>query len=273
MAPPPALTAGGIIRPTVGLFCAGADKSTRRTSTAPRAVNATRHAARRDEFIDAGQRLIQTRGYEQFSIEDLLADTGASKGAFYHYFGSKQALLEAIVDRLVTNALVRVESVVDDTSLSAIDKFRGYFHMIAEFKAEQREFLLQLMRVWFSDDNAIVREKLRHEQIHRVTPHIAAIIRQGVREGTFALADPEQMARVVLALILDTGDEAGELFVGRQAGTIDFQTVQRRFDTYQTALERLLGVAPGELELIDAGMLQLWFGDEPDISNIPRKEN
>ncbi|HEY5489059.1 MAG TPA: hypothetical protein VIK00_04400 [Candidatus Limnocylindrales bacterium] len=168
---------------------------------------------------------------------------------------------------------MRVESVVDDTSLSAIDKFRGYFHMIAEFKAEQREFLLQLMRVWFSDDNAIVREKLRHEQIHRVTPHIAAIIRQGVGEGTFALADPEQMARVVLALILDTGDEAGELFVGRQAGTIDFQTVQRRFDTYQTALERLLGVAPGELELIDAGMLQLWFGDEPDTSNIPRKED
>jgi len=183
--------------------------------TAPRAVNPHKHAARRDEFIDAGQKLIQTRGYEQFSIEDLLAETGASKGAFYHYFDSKQALLSAIVDRLVDAAFERVGTVVDDDSLTAVEKFRGYFGMIASLKAERRDFLLQLMKTWYSDDNAIVREKLRHEQVRRVTPHIAAIIRQGVSEGTFALADPDQMARVVLALILDTGDEAGELFMAR----------------------------------------------------------
>jgi hypothetical protein len=126
------------------------------------------------------------------------------------------------------------------------------------------------MKVWYSDDNAIVREKLRHEQIHRVTPHIAAIIRQGVSEGTFALADPDQMARVVLALILDTGDEAGELFVARQAGQIDYDTVLRRFETYQLALERLLGVSPGTLQVIDPEMLRLWFGAAQTPSHNPR---
>jgi len=135
----------------------------------------------------------------------------------------------------------------------------GYFAMIASIKAEQREFMLQLLKVWYSDDNAIVREKLRREQIVRVTPHIAAIIRQGVAEGSFALADPEQMARVVLALILDTGDEAGEMFLARQRNEIDYETVRRRFDTYQIALERLLGVPPGELALLDQQMLRLWF--------------
>src|SRR4051794_41269773 len=77
-------------------------------TTAPRAVNPHKHAARRDEFIEAGQRLIQTRGYEQLSIEDLLAEVGASKGAFYHYFDSKQSLLEAIIERLRAHALLRV---------------------------------------------------------------------------------------------------------------------------------------------------------------------
>jgi AcrR family transcriptional regulator len=239
--------------------------------TAPRAVNPHKHAARRDEFIDAGQRLIQSRGYEQFSIEDLLNDVGASKGAFYHYFGSKQELLEAIVDRLVDDALGRVASVVNDQRLHAVDKFRDYFRVIAALKAERRDFVLQLMKVWFSDDNALVREKLRHEQIHRVTPHVAAIIRQGVNEGSFTLADPDQMARVVLSLILDTGDEAGEMFVARQAGTIDFDTVRRRFDTYQIALERLLGVEAGTLHLLDEETLHMWF-DEGIVAN-PRKEN
>jgi hypothetical protein len=169
----------------------------------------------------------------------------------------------------VETALVRVASVVDDDGLNAIQKFRGYFAMIASLKAERREFLLQLMKTWYSDDNALVRERLRHEQIGRVAPHIASIIRQGVAEGTFALADPDQMARVVLALILDTGDEAGELFMARQAGEIDYETVRRRFETYQIALERLLGVAPGELQLLDENMLQLWFGEWPETSENP----
>ena len=156
---------------------------------------------------------------------------------------------------------MRVAPVVDDANLAAIEKFRAFFAMIAAFKAEQRDFMLQLMKVWFSDENAIVRDKLRREQIHRVTPHIATIIRQGVREGSFALADPDQMARVVLALILDAGDEAGELFVARQTGALDYDTVTRRFATYQIALERLLGVAPGMLQLVDDDVLQLWFGE------------
>src|ERR1044071_269639 len=110
----------------------------------PRTVNSHAHAARRDEFIDAGQRLIQSRGYEQFSVEDLLAEVGASKGAFYHYFDSKQALLEAIVDRLVDTALSRVSTVIDDDSLDAVAKFRGFFQLLAAFKAERREFVLEL---------------------------------------------------------------------------------------------------------------------------------
>jgi AcrR family transcriptional regulator len=226
---------------------------------APRTVNPKAHATRREEFIDAGQRLIQTRGYEQFSIEDLLAEVGASKGAFYHYFESKTALLEAIVDRFVDIALAQVAQIVDEPALNAIDRFHAYFATIARLKGEQKELLVALMRIWYSDDNALVREKLRREQVSRVTQHVAAIVRQGVSEGTFTLADPDAMARVVLSLILDTGDEAGELFMKRQAGELDLDTVRRRLQTYQIALERVLGVKPGTLRLLDEQTLQTWF--------------
>jgi AcrR family transcriptional regulator len=225
----------------------------------PRTVNPLKHTARRDEFIDAGQRLILTRGFDQFSVEDLLAEVGASKGAFYHYFGSKQALLEAVVDRIVDSAMGVVGQVVEDERLTAPEKLRAYFQTIASIKAGQREFLLQLMKVWYSDDNAIVRQKLRRGQIERVTPHLATIIRQGIAEGVFTLADPEQMARVVLALILDTGDEAGDLFIKRQAGEIDFAMVVRLFETYELALERLLGVPAGTLDVLDEVTLRTWF--------------
>jgi len=268
MALKPVFDRRAIIRPTVGLLIEALSK------VAPRTVNVKAHASRRDEFIDAGQKLIQTRGYEQFSIEDLLAEVGASKGAFYHYFGSKQALLEAIVERMAETGVATVASVVADPSLSAIDKFHSYFATIARLKAEQIDFLLALMRVWYSDDNAIVREKLRRESVRLVAPHLAAIIRQGVAEGSFTLADPDQMARVVLSLILDTGDEAGQLFLARQAGEIEFDVVRQRIETYETALERVLGLDAGGLSLVDEPTLRLWFDqpfDQPHVTN-PRKE-
>ena len=180
-------------------------KGSTNTAVAPRAVNPHKHAARRDEFIDAGQLLIQSKGYEQFSIDDVLAETGASKGAFYHYFGSKQALLEAVVDRMVEGGVAVVGDVVARPDLTAIEKLHAYFSTLAGYKAERKEFVLRLIEVWYSDDNAIVREKFRKEAVRLVTPQFAAIIRQGVAEGVFTLTQPEQMARVVLSLMLDTG--------------------------------------------------------------------
>ena len=59
------------------------------------------HAVRRTEILDAAQRLMNTKGYEQMTIQDILDDLSISKGAFYHYFDSKQTLLGAIIDRMI----------------------------------------------------------------------------------------------------------------------------------------------------------------------------
>ena len=202
-------------------------------------------------------------------------EVGASKGAFYHYFDSKQALLQAVVDRLVQSAAVVMGCVLDEDK-PAIDKLRAYFQSIASYKSEQMDFLLALMRVWYSDDNAIVRQKIRRQSWTLVAPQIATIIRQGIAEGAFTLSDPDQMARVVLALILDAGDEAGEMWLARQAGQMEYSEIRDRFTAWPLALERVLGIAPGRLELVDESILRLWFEDvfttHPDVTN-PRREN
>jgi len=227
---------------------------------APRRLNRIAHAARRDEFIEAGRRLIQTRGYERFTIEDLLAEVGASKGAFYHYFDSKPALLEAVVERFADEVVAAAASVVTDPRLPAVAKLERYFAAIAARKTAERHFLEELLRVWYSDENAIVREKTRRQTIRLVAPHIAAIIRQGIAEGTIALVDPDEMARVVLALLLDAGDEAGELYLAQRNGTVTLDAVRRRVASYGTAIERLLGLQPGSVQLVDDETLQTWFG-------------
>ncbi|HKA13070.1 MAG TPA: helix-turn-helix domain-containing protein, partial [Candidatus Dormibacteraeota bacterium] len=125
----------------------------------PRTLDPVAHALRRDAFVDAAARLIQTKGYEQMSIQDVLAALDTSRGAFYHYFDSKAALLEAVVERIVEVATAELAPVADDPDRSALQKLEGVFGGLARWKAERKELLLALMRVWLSDENAIMREK------------------------------------------------------------------------------------------------------------------
>lgn len=46
-------------------------------------------------------RLMEVRGYHRTSLEDVLRESGAGKGNFYHYFRSKEELGHAILDRVV----------------------------------------------------------------------------------------------------------------------------------------------------------------------------
>src|SRR2546428_12809276 len=84
-----------------------------------RTVNATRHMVRRDAFLDVAQRLVQAKGYEAMSIQDVLDELEASKGAFYHYFDSKQALLEAVVERIAGGAIAGLAAPLADPNVPA----------------------------------------------------------------------------------------------------------------------------------------------------------
>jgi AcrR family transcriptional regulator len=224
-----------------------------------RTLDPAAHALRRDEFVDAAQGLIQTRGYEQMSVQDVLDELGASKGAFYHYFDSKEALLTAVIDQMVDGAMGLVASMVADPSLTAPEKFHRVFTGIAQFKNERIELLQGVIRAWISDDNAIVREKFRKVAVQRLSPLMAQIVEQGLAEGAFTARPPGPVARVLLSLILGANEAAVELYVARQARTITFETVQQTLLAYGDAFDRIVGAESGSFPITDEKMLHLWF--------------
>jgi AcrR family transcriptional regulator len=225
-----------------------------------RTVDPVAHADRREAFLDAAQRLIQTKGYAQLSIQDVIDEISVSKGAFYHYFGSKAGLLEGVVSRMVDDATASMAPVLDDPDRSALEKFDTVFSGLASFKAERKELILALMRVWLSDDNVIVREKFRRGVITRLTPLLAAIIGQGVAEGSFVAASPDQTALVFVSLLMGANEAAVDLFIGRQADTVTFEEAERTLAAFGEAFERILGARPGSLGFADrSAVVREWF--------------
>jgi AcrR family transcriptional regulator len=225
-----------------------------------RTVNVQDYKVRRDAFLDVAQHLIQTKGYEQMSIQDVLDELETSRGALYHYFDSKQALLDGVVDRFADGAMSAVAPILADPHLPALRKLEKVLGGIASFKAERKQLVLAIMEVWNSDGNALVREKLRRLAARRLEPILAAVIRQGIDEGIVTSNSPDEMARVLMYLIQGYQELAGEHFLARQAGTMSFEVVLRTHAAFTDAFERILGIPPGSVTLTDEPTLRYWFG-------------
>ena len=206
------------------------------------------------------QQLIVTKGYEQMTIQDVLDQLDTSRGALYHYFDSKQALLDGVVDRFAEQGMAAIAPVLENQDLPAARKLEQALAGIAVFKAEQRELVLRILEVWNSDGNALLREKLRRLSVQWIQPVFATIIEQGVAEGTFSVDSPEDTARVLVFLLLGYQNLASEQFLARHAGLITFEEVMSSYRAIGTAFERLLGVAPGSIALLDEATLRFWFG-------------
>src|SRR5437764_13505617 len=91
-----------------------------------RIVNEAAYTARRNAILDAVERAVETKGYEQMAIADVLGELQISSGAFYHYFDSKPALLEALVERMGNQLEQLVLPIIHDPALSALDKLQRF---------------------------------------------------------------------------------------------------------------------------------------------------
>ena len=59
--------------------------------------------------------------------------------------------------------------------------------------AHQRE-VIEAARVWYTDGNAMVRQRVAEAVLTQRAPMLAAIVRQGVHEGVFTMSAPDQAA-------------------------------------------------------------------------------
>ncbi len=225
-----------------------------------RIVKEDEYAARRNEILDVAQRLVMvTKGYEQMSIQDILDELQISKGAFYHYFSSKGALLEALIERMIDEVEQLLIPIVQDPHLSALEKLHRYFDTAARWKTAQKTYLLALLRIWYTDDNAIVRLKVQATATKRITPMLTGIIRQGIQEGVLKTPFPEQVSEVVFSLFQSLGDTFSALLLACDQKKDALERAESTVATYMDALERVLGAPTDSLHLIDAEMLKEWF--------------
>jgi len=217
------------------------------------------YEVRRSEILDAAQRLIYTRGYEQMTIQDILDQLQISKGAFYHYFESKQSLLEAMIEHVQDQMQEILLPIADDPTLTFFEKFHRVNDRAVSWKNAQKAALLNLARTLYTDDNAIMRQKMIASATRRFGPLYAGIIRQGIQEGVLNVAFPEEIAEIIMSILPSMGETIIKLMLSDEPVEIIGRRLANIAGAYNTSLERILGAPPGSIDMIDQKTLNEWI--------------
>ncbi|WP_280382534.1 TetR/AcrR family transcriptional regulator [Nocardia wallacei] len=222
-----------------------------------RQVKPEEHAAKRTQILTAALELIHQKGFQQMTIADVLDAVGISKGAFYHYFDSKGALLDGVIDAMRADVADVLEPVAADTTTDALTKLRTYIVSAVDWKVAHRSDLSAIARMWRNEHNTLLRQRITDASIGAQGPLIAAIIRQGCAEGVFDATYPDQAATIIAGMGMHLGDALLDAFTG----AVDDPVIRDRREVllraHLEALERILGAAPGSFAGVLATMVDM----------------
>lgn len=131
-------------------------------------------------IVSAAWKLFYDQGYEQTTVEDIIAESGTSKGSFYHYFEGKDALLETL-SMLFDEKYEEIQSEIAIEEMDAADALaflnRELFTMIDNrIPLELLARLLSSQLVTHGDKHLLDRNRTYFRLLHR-------IVRRGQERG------------------------------------------------------------------------------------------
>ena len=191
------------------------------------------HDERKNEIIDTAQNLFMTKGYSACSVAEIIDAIGLAKGTFYHYFKSKEEVLDAIVDKGTDMIVNRIYKVLRDDKLDYIEKIVGSLFSMQIEDSMGGEILDELHKA----ENSLMHQKSIYMIVNRVSPLLEELIIQGNKDGVFKCKHPRQYLKIILSSSVTLLDDG--IFPMTKEEKMEI------FSSIVDLLEQILGVEEG----------------------------
>jgi AcrR family transcriptional regulator len=210
---------------------------------------------RKKEFLDIARRLFFTKGYEQTSVDEIIKEVGLSKGSFYYYFKSKEDLLDELTKELSLQILAKIKEIVDRDDLDAISKLNKSFSEAAAIKFENINLIKTLLKVLCDESNIYFRYKIYQKNTDIVAPEFYGIVQQGINEGIFNTPYPFEASRMIFELASNLTEKISKLILDIAKNPENYKILEREYQNYQLAIERILGAPAGSINFFTDNLL------------------
>lgn len=157
----------------------------------------------REQILTVATRLMAVRGYHRTALDEVLRESGAGKGNFYHYFHSKEALGYAILDRLVQRFSDRVlVPIFGDHRRPPLEQVEAFFETLLAAQRARNGMggcPIGNLATELADAHEGFRRRLA-QVFEGWRQHLAGALGRARAEGTLRPdVDPDRLARFLVA--------------------------------------------------------------------------
>ncbi|MDO4482297.1 MAG: helix-turn-helix domain-containing protein, partial [Bacillota bacterium] len=121
---------------------------------------------RKEEILDAAERLFEAKGFDNTSTGDILDAVGIARGTLYYHFKSKEDILDGVIQRITDQLIRRAGETAGNKELPVLERMTK---TIQSLNLETRlgdEIMEQVHR----PQNALMHQKLQTTLLEGINP-------------------------------------------------------------------------------------------------------
>jgi len=154
-----------------------------------------RYDQRRQEVIGRAAEVIAQRGFHATSVPDLVEATGLTSGGLYHYIGSKDELLGAICEDLMTPLLAEVRTIEGPPE----QRLREFVRIWLRHVERHRHHVLV-----FQQERNVLEQGPQWRQVRRQRKEFEALLADLLADRSFRFADRDLALLALLGMVNHT---------------------------------------------------------------------
>ena len=191
---------------------------------------------RKQELLNLAYQMFIEKGYENTSIDEIVAKAGIAKGTYYYYFASKEATLEAVIEKMIEKESTVAKEILTKP-LSIPEKLVS---VVNAFRPDKEEAVIT--EVLERKENIIMHDKMCKKIVEVAVPILAEIVKEGIAQGIFTCNYIEERVKMLLVM-------SQHMFDYGNFGEKDVEV-------YIDMLEKSLGAKTGTMHFISKVLVE-----------------
>lgn len=158
---------------------------------------------RKKELLNIAYRMFISKGYEETSIDEIIAEAHIAKGTYYYHFSSKGELLEEIISMMISEEVRRAKEVLA-APVPVTQKLMG---VIISLRPDSDES--SITDALNQKENIIMHEKISRRVVEEAVPLLAEVVSEGIEQGLFTCDHIPERVRMILIMsqhLFDSGN-------------------------------------------------------------------
>lgn len=192
---------------------------------------------RREEILDAAEKLFAARGFDNTSTGDILDAVGIARGTLYYHFKSKEDILDGVIQRITGRLMQEAGQIVRQKELPVLERLtKAIMSLNVESKIGY-EIMEQVHR----PQNALMHQKMQTTLLAGINPILTELVEEGIQQGLFHTQYPESAVEMTILYANTAFDELN------MDGLSPWQR-ERKIAGFIYNAERLMGMAEGSMQ-------------------------